>query len=201
MASLITHKVCTTAAGDIWDISHIAEPEESDCINDLRPDNVWSVYVTGAAGENGCIGCDYGTADVDSDAATPCRECRPGQYAPRLSATCTDCPVGYGDDDLDPATPCVPCPAGHARVSSVECQPCANGTHMADPFDPFCSACPPGSESGSGATDCTLCPAGSADLDSDPASPCHKCPPGDHADRGQVCTHTSFLPIHSSIQH
>lgn len=148
-----------------------------------------------------CQLCSAGKLDSDSDPFTVCSECAAGTYKGEGAGACEPCGMHSIDDDLNPATPCVPCPAGHARVSSVECQPCANGTHMADPFDPFCSACPPGSESGSGATDCTLCPAGSADLDSDPASPCHKCPPGDHADRGQVCTHTSFLPIHSSIQH
>ena len=181
-SALITHKVCTTAAGDIWDLSHIAEPEESDCINDLRPDNVWSVYVTGAAGENGCIGCDYGTADVDSDAATPCRECRPGQYAPRLSAACTDCPVGYGDDDLDPATPCVLCRVGmFAPPGATNCTGCPQGKHDGD-FDSTtaCDDCLPGQFSDSGWTNCTNCTAGFADEDQDPSTPCDACALGQY---------------------
>ena len=57
----------------MWDISSIDNPVEADCINDARPDNNFVVTTTGSYGSLGCIGCDFGKADEDSDASTACR--------------------------------------------------------------------------------------------------------------------------------
>eukprot|EP01043_Picozoa_sp_COSAG02_P028301 COSAG02_NODE_1710_length_11224_cov_30.628674_2_plen_3421_part_01 len=178
----IVHKVCTTASGDIWNISHIEDPVESDCINDLRPDNVWSVYVAGAFGPNGCIGCDFGTADEDLDPATACNQCQPGQFAPQLATGCTDCPQGYGDDDLDPSTPCVQCRVGmFAPAGATNCTGCPPDKHDGDLESTTpCEDCLAGRYSGSGWTNCTNCTTGFADEDQNPATPCDACAPGQY---------------------
>ena len=61
-------------------------------------------------GSTSCEGCPPGTADTDSNPATPCFTCNVGTYAPGNTTTCTPCPPGTIDLDFNAATPCQPCP-------------------------------------------------------------------------------------------
>ena len=178
----ITSYACFTAQGAVWDISSIDNPVEADCINDARPDNNFVVTTTGSYGSLGCIGCDFGKADEDNDASTPCTDCRFGQYAPQLASTCTDCSEGFGDDDLDPATPCVQCRVGmFAPAGATNCTGCPPGKHDGDmESTTACEDCLAGQYSGSGWTNCTNCTAGFADEDQDPSTPCDACSPGQY---------------------
>eukprot|EP01047_Picozoa_sp_COSAG01_P015242 COSAG01_NODE_759_length_13802_cov_16.155221_13_plen_127_part_00 len=57
-----------------------------------------------------CWPCAKGESDHDSDPATPCQECKLGQYMPvGRTGACEDYCPGFTDEDLAPDTPCTHC--------------------------------------------------------------------------------------------
>eukprot|EP01043_Picozoa_sp_COSAG02_P077235 COSAG02_NODE_16800_length_1054_cov_1.990576_1_plen_312_part_10 len=149
------------------------------------------------------VECMAGTADDDSDPATPCVQCDIGTFGEGGSAACEVCVAGTADDDSDPATICALCGAGtYAAEGSTVCEACPSGTtdddsdastpcstvHVADaqdcaagtadddsdPATP-CVQCDIGTFGEGGSAACEVCVAGTADDDSDPATPCVQC--------------------------
>ena len=134
-----------------------------------------------AANSTSCITCLAGSADHDSNPATPCQvcpagtftqekattciSCDPGTYAPANSTSCTACPAGSADHDSNPATPCQVCPAGtFAQEKFTSCKTCITGTYA-----PASSA------------SCIACVAGMRDHDSNPTTPCQNCSAGTYS--------------------
>ena len=121
--------------------------------------------------------------DYDTSKSTPTSECTAGlvPVAVKGSVTCKACPSGKA---LRGQWPVV---AGLCLFLSVSVRPCLiyhiymyvllcdTGTFKALESDPFCSPCPAGQVSPSGATYCTMCPIHHYQTSE---SSCEKCPDG-----------------------
>lgn len=135
---------------------------------------------------NFACGCPPGEYDHDSDPATACLACDPGNVTDALGAsgasTCTPCRSGHYDDDLDSSTVCVACAAG-AFSAATTCNQCLEGTADLDANPATeCEPCPLGSFGGHpGQTSCDMCAPGTADLDQDPTTACDVCEQGYYA--------------------
>ena len=74
-----------------------------------RLPNVYQTFsaALSAGSISGCIQCEAGRADLDSDSTTVCDDCSVGEYAVSGSSTCISCSsLGQFDGDRDPSTPC-----------------------------------------------------------------------------------------------
>lgn len=70
----------------------------------------------------GCIDCFYGEY-IDEKAATACKQCTAGTYAPKLrSSTCINCSFGYSS--IIASEKCYPCPGGTYAVQNGTCIEC-----------------------------------------------------------------------------
>ena len=115
-----------------------------------------------SAGSSSCAFCSGGTADEDSDPATPCSVCLSGTYSGCSETQCNDCVAGQVDSDNSAATPCTACLAGqywvaqtglssstcvqceagkYSPLGATVCTPCENGRYQHAKAQATCIAC------------------------------------------------------------
>lgn len=132
--------------------------------------------------------------DYDTNKTTPTSECTAGLVPVIVDASvvCKACPSGKEKNKFfislsvslsrADSVSRIPCGCSVLALHLCVCvcvspclHPSSTGTFKALESDPFCSPCPPGQASGSGATYCTMCPIHHYQASE---STCEKCPEG-----------------------